>query len=418
MRSTLVGPSGSGGPAGPFRLTPGANGAGDMRGDVTRVTVIGEPGERIGEPEQPPRRRRTPAMPRRTLIGTVALGVALAALFVLTLMPSNYVIQRPGPVYNTIGSAENADGEDVPLIAIEGTETYETSGSLDLTTVQVVGNREYTPRWIELAAAWLDGSKAVVPLDTVFPEGTTSEQREEQNAALMVDSQAEATAAALRALGYDIDASIEVVDLVDDSPAQGLLRPGDVILAADGEAVADVAELRERIQAADGEPIEVTIRRDAAEETVTIEPTRAVIDGAESWAIGVTLMTQYEDFPFDVTIQLDNVGGPSAGMMFALGIVDVLTPGEATGGEDIAGTGTIAGDGDVGPIGGIRQKLYGARDAGADWFLAPQENCDEVTGHVPDGLRVVSVDTLADALTAVDAIAHGDVDGLPTCTTG
>src|SRR5690606_10810906 len=132
----------------------------------------------------------------------------------------------------------------------------------------------------------------------------------------------------------------------------------------------------------------------------------------------VTLMTQYEDFPFDVTIQLDNVGGPSAGMMFALGIVDVLTPGEATGGEDIAGTGTIAGDGDVGPIGGIRQKLYGARDAGADWFLAPQENCDEVTGHVPDGLRVVSVDTLADALTAVDAIAHGDVDGLPACTTG
>ncbi len=241
MRSTLVGPSGSGGPAGAFRLTPGANGAGDMRGDVTRVTVIGEPGERIGEPEQPPRRRRTPAMPRRTLIGTVALGVALAALFVLTLMPSNYVIQRPGPVYNTIGSAENADGEDVPLIAIEGTETYETSGSLDLTTVQVVGNREHPLSWIELATAWFERSKAIVPIDTVFPEGVTSEEREEQNAVMMTDSQSEASAAALIELGYEVPADIRVVSLTDGSPSEGAVREGDRILAADGQDLAAVA---------------------------------------------------------------------------------------------------------------------------------------------------------------------------------
>ena len=357
-------------------------------------------------------------LPRRTVVGVVALVVALAALFTLTLLPSTYVIQQPGPVYNTIGTAQNADGDDVPLIAVDDVETYETSGTLDLTTVQVLGNREQTPRWIEIATAWLDRSKAVVPLDSVFPQGTTSEQREEQNAVMMVDSQADATAAALRELGYDIGARITVASLVEDSPAQGLLREGDVIVAADGEEVSDVTELRELIQEAAGDPIDIEYERDGAAETATVTPTRAVIDGAESWAIGVSLMTDYDDFPVDVHIQLDNVGGPSAGMMFALGIIDVLTPGAATGGEDIAGTGTIDGVGTVGPIGGIRQKLYGARDAGAEWFLAPEGNCDQVVGHVPDGLTVVSVATLDEARDAVEAIAEGDAGDLPACTAG
>jgi PDZ domain-containing protein len=106
-------------------------------------------------------------------------------------------------------------------------------------------------------------------------------------------------------------------------------------------------------------------------------------------------------------------------MMFALGIVDKLTPGEMTGGERIAGTGTVDSDGTVGPIGGIQQKLVGAEGAGADWFLAPAGNCDEVVGHVPDGLRVVRVETLAQARDAVEAIGSHDasaVDALPTCT--
>jgi len=378
------------------------------------VTLFDEPG-------QGPRTHPLSAirrLPRRTIVGVVALGVALAGLFTLTLLPSTYVIQQPGPVYNTIGTAPNADGEDVPLIDVDGVETYETSGSLALTTVQVLGNREQTPRWIEIATAWLDRSKAVVPLDSVFPEGTTSEQREEQNAVMMVDSQADATAAALRELGYDIEARITVASLVEDSPAQGLLREGDVIVAANGEEIADVAELRQIIQDAGGEPIEIAYERDGRPATTSVSPTRAVIDGEESWAIGVSLMTDYDDFPVDVHIQLDNVGGPSAGMMFALGIIDVLTPGEATGGEDIAGTGTIDGAGNVGPIGGIRQKLYGARDAGADWFLAPEGNCDQVVGHVPDGLAVVAVGTLDEARDAVEAIADGAAADLPTCTAG
>ena len=142
------------------------------------------------------------------------------------------------------------------------------------------------------------------------------------------------------------------------------------------------------------------------------------MDGEKTLLLGVNLITDY-DFPIDVTIQLNNVGGPSAGMMFALGIIDTLTPGELNGGQDFAGTGTITADGEVGPIGGIRQKMHGAQDAGAEWFLAPAANCDEVVGHVPAGLEVFSVETLDDALDVLDAVREdGDMAALPTCAAG
>ncbi len=348
-------------------------------------------------------------------LGVWALIVALIALVVLTFLPTPYVIQRPGPVYDTLGTAPGADGEKVPLIHVEGAETYETAGTLDLTTVQVVGNRERTPSWFELALAWTDRSRAVVPIESVFPEGVTTEQRDERNATLMVDSQHEATAAALNELGYDTGAQVAVVDVVEDAPAEGELETDDVIAAIDGTAVTSATEVREAIQDAGGDPVELTVLRDGAERTVEVAPEERTDGDATTWVIGVTLRTDY-DFEIDVTLQLDNVGGPSAGMMFALGIIDTLTPGELNGGENVAGTGTIDAQGTVGPIGGIRQKLYGARDAGADYFLAPASNCDEVVGHVPDGLTVLSTSTLEESLTALEAIADGgDLGALPTC---
>lgn len=352
---------------------------------------------------------------RRLGLGVWALIVALIALVVLTFLPTPYVIQQPGPVYDTLGTAQNADEEEVPLIEISGAETYETSGSLNLTTVQVVGNRERTPSWFELALAWLDSSRAVVPIESVFPEGTTTEERDERNATLMVDSQHEATAAALNELGYDTGAQVVVVETVEGSPAEGVLEPDDVVTAIDGVEVESGEQLREAIQAAEGRAVELTVLRGSEEMPVELTPEESTSEGETSWLIGITLTTEY-DFPIDVTIQLDNVGGPSAGMMFALGIVDQLTPGELTGGEDIAGTGTIEADGTVGAIGGIRQKLYGAEEAGADYFLAPSDNCDEVVGHVPDGLEVFATATLEESLEILDAIADGgDLDGLPTC---
>ena len=361
-----------------------------------------------------PRRR----MSRSATVGVWALAVAMLVLLALTFLPTSYVIQRPGPVYNTLGTATSAEGEEVPLISVEGADTYPTDGALDLLTVQVVGNRERTPSWPELAAAWFDPTKAVVPLDAIFPEGQTNEQRSEESAVLMTDSQKEATAAALTELGYDVSEHLSVHALTDDSASAGILEPGDIIVAADGIPVTSPAQLREIVNEGDGAPVEILIERDGEEQTVSITPIESEVDGETVWLLGIQLLSDYE-FPFEVTIQLNNVGGPSAGMMFALGIIDTLTPGELNAGEQVAGTGTISSDGTVGPIGGIQQKMWGAVGAGADWFLAPASNCDEVVGHVPSGLRVFSVEELDDALDVLTAIREdGDLDALPTCTAG
>lgn len=352
---------------------------------------------------------------RPSRLGIGALIVALVGLVVLTFLPAPYVIQRPGPVYDTLGSVRS-QGEDVALIQIEDAETYPTEGSLSLTTVEVVGNRERSPSWFELAMAWIDPSRAIVPMDQVFPEGVSTEDRNEQNALLMDESQNEARAAALRELGYEVPAEVEVLGLVDSSPATGLLEEGDLLLAVEGTPLTSTTNLRAQIQAHDGAPVQLTFLRGGAEHEVTVTPSQTTQNGVTSWVIGTYVTTHYT-FPVDVAIQLDNVGGPSAGMMFALGIIDQLTPGYLGGGEEIAGTGTIDSEGVVGAIGGIRQKLYGARNAGAEYFLAPASNCDMVVGHVPDGLQVFAVQTLDDALAALDAIATGgDVQALATCS--
>ncbi|KQP71670.1 ATP-dependent serine peptidase containing a PDZ domain protein [Microbacterium sp. Leaf288] len=358
-----------------------------------------------------------PRMSRRTLAGVWALAVAMVVLLVITFLPTSYVIQRPGPVYNTLGTAQNADGEEVPLISVEGAETYPTDGSLDLLTVQVQGNREHTPSWFELAMAWFDPSRAVMPIDTIFPEDQTTEQRNEESAQMMVDSQHEATAAALTELGYDVGGTLSVYSVIDGAAAEGILEQGDLILEANGEELTDVSTLRSVINEGEGAPVELLIERDGEQQTVEVTPKETTDDaGKTTWILGVNLTTDY-DFPIDVTIQLNNVGGPSAGMMFALGIIDTLTPGELNGGQQVAGTGTITADGEVGPIGGIHQKMWGALDAGAQWFLAPEANCDEVVGHIPGDLRVFSVEDLDDALAVLDAVSSdGDLDALPTCT--
>lgn len=359
-----------------------------------------------------PKRPRT----RRTVVGLWALTVALVAVLVMSFLPTGYVVQKPGPVFNTLGTSTNADGKDVPLISIKGARTYPTSGTLDMLTVQVAGTPQRTPNWLELAAAWFQPSQAVVPLDSVYPPDVSSTQLDQANSAMMVDSQKEATAAALTHLGYDVHPRLEVYALTDGSAAKGIVKPGDVILAANGTTVTDPDVLRTIVAESNGTPVSLTVRRAGQVRHMSVTPKKQTVDGQTAWLIGVILTTDY-DFPIDVTIQLNNVGGPSAGMMFALGIIDDLTPGKLNGGRNVAGTGTITADGTVGAIGGIRQKLYGAKDAGAAYFLAPASNCDEVVGHVPSGLRVFSVKTLDDSLTVLSTITRGgSLARLPTCT--
>ncbi|MEG0028493.1 MAG: S16 family serine protease [Aurantimicrobium sp.] len=363
-----------------------------------------------GLPEGHQKAPQTKAQRKRTLgvtllVGSLVLAVGLAAV------PSAYVIEQPGPWFDTLGTVSVPDPEDdtkkdkIPLITIEGTESFPTTGELDLLTVSVLGNPEQTPSWLEVATAWFDPSKAVVPLEAIFPKQESTEEREAANTAQMVDSQQDAIAAALTNLGYDVVVGVEVLGFTDDSPAKSVLSLGDVITAFNGTAVESVPQLRELLKAnGTSTPGIVSFTRQGVAQEAQVTPIE--VDG--NIVLGIGAKAKY-DFPFDVSIRLDDVGGPSAGMMFALGIIDKLTPQDITGGNHFAGTGTIDAQGNVGPIGGIQQKLYGAKKAGATYFLAPAGNCDEVVGHVPAGLQVYSVETLNDALNVLSFVEmHGE----------
>jgi PDZ domain-containing protein len=358
------------------------------------------------------------AQSRRRSAGWLSLAIAFVLLGVLALWPSPWVIEQPGPVFNTLGTVQH-DEKDVPMIDIQGAETYDTAGSLDMLTVQVNGTPDQRPSWFEVAMSWFDPSRAVVPLEAVYPPGVTTEQRSEQNATLMVDSQQDAVAAALSELGYTYPQHLAVGSVAKGSPAENVLKVDDDLVSVNGETVDDLESVRTAISANGADkPASIDIVRGGVPMTIEVTPIEQKDAAGETQTvIGIGTRMVY-DFPIDVTIQLDNVGGPSAGMMFALGIIDKLTPGELNGGADVAGTGTITESGEVGAIGGIRQKLFAARDDGATIFLAPSANCDEVVGHVPDGIRVFSVSTLNDSMAVLDAVREkGDLDALPTCET-
>jgi len=354
---------------------------------------------------------------RRTIVGWVAIAVAVVLALVLALAPAPFVIEQPGPVFNTLGTDQAVgsvpSGDAKPLISIPGKTTYPTGGSLDLLTVSVVGNPDQSPSWLSILQAWFDPSRAVTPIDEVFPPGTTTEQSNAANAALMVDSQQDAIAAALNQLGYHFPQAVAVKQLLPGTPAAKVLKTGDEITSVNGETIESVAALRKAVNAnGTGRAAEIGIVRDGAASTVSITPTET--QGQVVLGIGAGM--DYT-FPFDVNIQLNNVGGPSAGQMFALGIIDKLTPDKLNGGKKVAGTGTIDNVGTIGAIGGIRQKMYAARDTGgASYFLAPASNCDEVTGHIPAGLHVFAVKTLKDSLAVLQAVRSGSSTAkLPTC---
>lgn len=354
---------------------------------------------------------------RRVVIGWVSVLVAFALTLVLALAPAPFVIEIPGPVFNTLGTDQQVGaekgGDAKELISIPGQKTYDTAGSLDLLTVSVVGNPDSRPSWFEIVSSWFQPSRAVLPIDSVFPPGTTTEQSNAENAALMVDSQQDAVAAALNELGYDFPQAVVVKQLITDTPASKTLKEGDEITSVDGAQVKSVQALRDAI-AKNGTDTaaQIGILRDGAAQTVAITP----VESSGRAVLGIGAAMDYT-FPFEVKIQLDNVGGPSAGQMFALGIIDKLTPGELNGGKRVAGTGTIDNAGNIGAIGGIRQKMYAARDEGkAEYFLAPASNCNEVTGHIPSGLKVFAVKTLSDSLAVLKAVSTGgSTSGLPTC---
>jgi PDZ domain-containing protein len=342
----------------------------------------------------------------------VTAGIVLVLLVAVgAWLPMPYVSLSPGPVFDTLGEQ---DGE--PLIVIEGATTYPTDGRLDLTTVSESGGPRSRLGLLEAVKDWVDPNAVVVPERTLYTGQETAEEVEQRNAEDMELSQENAVTAAMNQLGIATTTEVVVRSIAQESPALGKLQAGDVILAVDGTPVTSAVQSRDLIRArAPGEDVAIKVRRDTAdgseqlEVVVTTEPSPA--DPAIAY-IGVA-PGEVQVPPFEVALSLDRVGGPSAGLMFALGIVDKLTPEQENGGKHVAGTGTIDADGSVGPIGGIQQKLRGARDAGATVFLVPTENCEDAAGAGVDGLRLVRVATLSDALTGMAAVVTGQP--APTC---
>ncbi len=332
-----------------------------------------------------------------------------AGFLILALLPTPYLIERAGPTYDVLGEVDNE-----PVISISGAQSYESEGMLEVLTVSIVGRPENTPSWIEIGLAWLDESPAVVPVELLYPDDRTTEEIRSESSAMMEVSQQDAIAAALNYLGYETPRQVYIAEVVADAAASGKLVAGDFVLSINSEPIEDLEQLKGIVTSWDEEaPLSVVVERNGREVTKEVSPVK---DAEGNFRLGILVGYKY-DFPIEVNLQLGDVGGPSGGMMFALGIIDRLTPGDLTGGLHVAGTGTITQSGEVGPIGGVVQKLYGASRSGATVFLAPAANCDEIVGNVPDGLRVVKIETLQQALDALEKLsADEQVASLPSCT--
>ncbi|WP_234988108.1 PDZ domain-containing protein [Demequina sp. NBRC 110056] len=348
-----------------------------------------------------------PVADRRSIVMAVSGLGASVLIAVLSILPAAFAIGGPGPTFDTLGET---DGEEV--VEISGATTYPASGELRLTTVSVA-RASSTPFTLgRVLRDWVSPSAYVIPEEEVFGTPDQEEQFEQQAQQDWITSQEAATVAALEALGQHVPAELDVALVDETSNATGLLEPDDRIVSLDGVEVGSYTELLDALSVHEpGDDVTLGYLRAG----VPGEATFATLDDGNGEPImGIWVDPQF-DIPIDVTVNVAEVSGPSAGLMFSLGIMDKLTEADELAGAAVAGTGTIDVSGDVGPIGGIRMKMYGALDAGATAFLAPVENCDEVAGNVPDGLDVYSVDTLDDAYDAIVAIGAGTTDSLPTC---
>lgn len=316
--------------------------------------------------------------------------------------PACLVAFHPGPIRNAFD-----------LIEIGGATTSESDGELLVTTVLLDHHLSLT-EWID---SLLDGGIATYDRELLFPSGIDEDEVDRQNALMMQDSQLDATLAALRAAGYEVSAEpigLSIAALASEHRiGEGDLDVGDLLVSVEGEPVVTIDDIVAVLGGKEpGDTVTVTRRRGDEEPTsVTVELVESPDEPGRP-LIGVLLANVY-DLPVDIDIEAGNIGGPSAGLMFALSIVDSLLPDDLTSGLVIAGTGTIDQDGLVGPIGGIRQKVLGAihrSDDGpaATVFLVPEGNFAEARGApVDDEILLVPVASVVDALEALEQLRAG-----------
>ncbi|WP_344196782.1 PDZ domain-containing protein [Aeromicrobium alkaliterrae] len=347
---------------------------------------------------------------RYVTVVVAALSTIMLSL-VAFILPVPYATLEPGPVFDTLGEF---NGE--PMLAVQdGVQTYPTDGALDFTTVSVTspsGRVSFT----EALAAWFNSDVKLVPKDFLYPEGETVEQSDARSAAQLASSKDNSTVAALRALGYDVPEQVAVAEVLKDGASADVLEAGDVITSVNGTAVSTPQQAIDVVATATpGDQVSLVVSRDGVSQELAVT-TKAAEDDPDVPRIGVSLTPT-----FDLPIQIDNnvgdsVGGPSAGTMFALAIYDLLTPGSLTGGQRIAGTGEITPEGQVGAIGGVRQKMAGAHADGAEIFLVPAENCAEAADGDDFGMTLVKITTLDDAISSLETLADDPDAKVPSCS--
>jgi PDZ domain-containing protein len=338
-----------------------------------------------------------------TLLAGIVLLAALVAGGWNTKVP--YVALGPGPTYDTLGSSGGANSKQV--IQITGTKTYPSAGQLRMVTVGVAPELTLA----DALRGWFDRDEAIWPRELVYPPNQTEQEVDQKNQQDFVRSQSSAETVALRQLGYPVQ--VRVTEVNAGFPAAGKLQVGDIITSIDGEPVTSGEKL---LQAIRSKPAGVNhtfgYTRHGQAGTVTLAPKAGEGNVPQ---IGVTT-EQLQPHPFEIHIELAGIGGPSAGLMFALGVTDKLTPLDITGGMHIAGTGEIDDEGNVGVIGGIPQKMIAAKDDGATVFLVPAGNCAEAVANAVPGLQLVKVETFSGALKELETLRD---HGKPTpCTAG
>ena len=328
-------------------------------------------------------------------MSTQVCAALLAALLgaLATSLPVPLVALGPGPTYDTLGDVNGAS-----VVTVDGLPTFPTSGHLNMTTVAVTDRMTL----VDVLRAWAAGERQVVPRSVIFPPGKSDDQVREENTQQFASSETNAEVAAMTQLG--LPTRVVVGGLVPDSAAAGSLRVGDELVAVSGRPVGTPGAVADALAATTpGQNVTVTYRRDGQEHSASL-----ALGASGDRAQGVLgVRPTVEPLGGDITISLGDIGGPSAGLMFALALVDKLSPGALTGGRFVAGTGAIDARGDVSPIGGIPFKMEAARDAGATVFLVPDENCAEAVTRAPAGLQLVRVTGLGDAVHQLEALDAG-----------
>ena len=349
-------------------------------------------------------------MTQRTWAAVVAVPLFVALGFVVALVGLPFVTYAPGPSINVLG-----DNGSKPIIDVQGHRVFpDKDGQLRMTTVSVT-ERNARLDLFTLMWTWFSKVDAVYPFSAQYPSTGSQQQDTHEGQVEMQTSQESAVVAALTQLGYDLHPQLKIADVTQGMPADGKIEPGDVLLRIGGTKITAGTDVGKLIAAVpDGGSVPVVVDRGGKRVKVDLTPVEK--DGNR--LVGITLEPHY-DFPVDVTINLNEaIGGPSAGLMFALSIYDVLTPGSLTDGNAVAGTGTIDAQGNVGEIGGIQQKIAGARRDGAQLFLVPAGNCADALGAQNGSMRLAKATTMKQALATIETWSADHNAPLPSCTTG